>query len=394
MHNNKKIYYIIIFFSILIIFLFMQYLASQNENNITLPDTKQSHQTTDLDNFDSINIEAPAIEAPAESSIKIEDLTEEPIDEESNAKVQSVEDKIINDKTYAEDAIGEKDNDLVTEEIYTSRIQGSFDIVRVDRLGTSVLAGRAESNSKILIYNDQVIIGEGFSDNNGQWVITIDEEIPNEILNLRISSQNDIHTEELFSEQVVTIMPNIEIVESLDEDVIDEVILLTETDEASKILSDDPYFLQDERRVNLRTIDYTEENLILGGQADADTNVNAYINNEYMGTAKSDSTGRWILNIEENIIPGDYEIRADMVDDANIVIARTETKFSRLSFANTNDAFNLNTITIKSGDNLWNIAQNTYGAGLQYTVLYLANTNQIVDPDLIFPGQVLMVPGS
>tara|TARA_Y100000590_G_scaffold458649_2_gene613816 strand:- start:7102 stop:8205 length:1104 start_codon:yes stop_codon:yes gene_type:complete len=367
----------------------MQYLASQNENNITLPDTKQSHQTTDLDNFDSINIEAPA-----ESSIKIEDLTEEPIDEESNAKVQSVEDKIINDKTYAEDAIGEKDNDLVTEEIYTSRIQGSFDIVRVDRLGTSVLAGRAESNSKILIYNDQVIIGEGFSDNNGQWVITIDEEIPNEILNLRISSQNDIHTEELFSEQVVTIMPNIEIVESLDEDVIDEVILLTETDEASKILSDDPYFLQDERRVNLRTIDYTEENLILGGQADADTNVNAYINNEYMGTAKSDSTGRWILNIEENIIPGDYEIRADMVDDANIVIARTETKFSRLSFANTNDAFNLNTITIKSGDNLWNIAQNTYGAGLQYTVLYLANTNQIVDPDLIFPGQVLMVPGS
>ncbi len=389
MHNNKKIYYIIIFFSILIIFLFMQYLASQNENNITLPDTKQSHQTTDLDNFDSINIEAPA-----ESSIKIEDLTEEPIDEESNAKVQSVEDKIINDKTYAEDAIGEKDNDLVTEEIYTSRIQGSFDIVRVDRLGTSVLAGRAESNSKILIYNDQVIIGEGFSDNNGQWVITIDEEIPNEILNLRISSQNDIHTEELFSEQVVTIMPNIEIVESLDEDVIDEVILLTETDEASKILSDDPYFLQDERRVNLRTIDYTEENLILGGQADADTNVNAYINNEYMGTAKSDSTGRWILNIEENIIPGDYEIRADMVDDANIVIARTETKFSRLSFANTNDAFNLNTITIKSGDNLWNIAQNTYGAGLQYTVLYLANTNQIVDPDLIFPGQVLMVPGS
>ncbi len=270
---------------------------------------------------------------------------------------------------------------------------GSFDVVRIDRDGVSVLAGRAQPNQKIRIYNEDNLIGEGVSDRLGQWVITIDEEIPNEILNLKISTTNENSEIEIFSDQIVTIMPIENLNNQIESDITDEIILLTQENEASRILSDDPSFLQDESVVNIRTIDYDEEKLILSGNAEANTEVNAYIDNKFVGKTLSDNLGKWSLNIDENIIPGDYEIRADMVDDQDFVIARTSTKFTRL-FDGIDNSLQLNTITIEPGDNLWNISRKKYGSGMQYTVIYLANSNQIVNPDLIFPGQVLMVPGS
>jgi nucleoid-associated protein YgaU len=44
------------------------------------------------------------------------------------------------------------------------------------------------------------------------------------------------------------------------------------------------------------------------------------------------------------------------------------------------------------GDNLWNIARAHYGTGFHHTLIYGANKEQIGDPDLIYPGQVLSLP--
>jgi len=49
---------------------------------------------------------------------------------------------------------------------------------------------------------------------------------------------------------------------------------------------------------------------------------------------------------------------------------------------------------IRRGDNLWTIARRVYGAGMRYTTIYEANTEQIRDPDLIYPGQVFDLPNS
>ena len=48
---------------------------------------------------------------------------------------------------------------------------------------------------------------------------------------------------------------------------------------------------------------------------------------------------------------------------------------------------------MQPGTNLWRIASQAYGSGLRYTVIYQANQGQIRDPNLIYPGQVLAVPG-
>ncbi|MCA1403299.1 LysM peptidoglycan-binding domain-containing protein [Ensifer sp. IC3342] len=49
-------------------------------------------------------------------------------------------------------------------------------------------------------------------------------------------------------------------------------------------------------------------------------------------------------------------------------------------------------VIIRRGDTLWQISRRVYGAGVRYTTIYLANREQIENPDLIRPGQVFGVP--
>jgi nucleoid-associated protein YgaU len=51
-----------------------------------------------------------------------------------------------------------------------------------------------------------------------------------------------------------------------------------------------------------------------------------------------------------------------------------------------------NSVIIRRGDTLWQISRRVYGQGVRYTTIYLANENQIRNPDLIEPGQIFTVP--
>lgn len=50
------------------------------------------------------------------------------------------------------------------------------------------------------------------------------------------------------------------------------------------------------------------------------------------------------------------------------------------------------TYTVKKGDCLWKIAKQFYGNGALYTKIYDANTNKIANPNLIYVGQVFVIP--
>jgi len=49
-------------------------------------------------------------------------------------------------------------------------------------------------------------------------------------------------------------------------------------------------------------------------------------------------------------------------------------------------------VIIRRGDTLWQISRRVYGQGVRYTTIYLANENQINNPDRIEPGQIFTVP--
>jgi nucleoid-associated protein YgaU len=48
--------------------------------------------------------------------------------------------------------------------------------------------------------------------------------------------------------------------------------------------------------------------------------------------------------------------------------------------------------TVVSGDTLWAIAKRYYGDGSQYPRIYDANRDKIKNPNLIYPGQELVIP--
>ena len=56
------------------------------------------------------------------------------------------------------------------------------------------------------------------------------------------------------------------------------------------------------------------------------------------------------------------------------------------------DEHTMQTYTVVKGDSLSKIAKNVYGKASLWRKIYEANQDQIKDPDLIFPGQLLRIP--
>ena len=50
------------------------------------------------------------------------------------------------------------------------------------------------------------------------------------------------------------------------------------------------------------------------------------------------------------------------------------------------------TATVSRGDSLWRISRLRLGRGTRYTVIYEANASQIRNPNLIYPGQIFVMP--
>ena len=56
------------------------------------------------------------------------------------------------------------------------------------------------------------------------------------------------------------------------------------------------------------------------------------------------------------------------------------------------DEHTMQTYTVVAGDSLSKIAKRVYGKASLWKQIYEANKDQIKDPDLIFPGQLLRLP--
>jgi len=48
--------------------------------------------------------------------------------------------------------------------------------------------------------------------------------------------------------------------------------------------------------------------------------------------------------------------------------------------------------TVKSGESLSKIAKHYYGDAMKYNKIFEANTDQLKNPDVIHPDQVLVIP--
>jgi hypothetical protein len=143
--------------------------------------------------------------------------------------------------------------------------------------------------------------------------------------------------------------------------------------------------------LSLDAIDYDDTgNLSMSGQAPEGTQVRIYLDNRPIGGATTGEAGVWRLAPSISVPPGLYKMRVDQVDRTGRVVARVETPFSRAGPMG--DLPRGAVVFVQPGNSLWRIARRSYGHGVRYTVIYDANLDQIRNPDMIYPGQIFIVP--
>jgi nucleoid-associated protein YgaU len=142
--------------------------------------------------------------------------------------------------------------------------------------------------------------------------------------------------------------------------------------------------------VTLDLVSYGESGAVeLRGRAAPGRLVRVYAGARLMAEAPVAPDGRWAAAAGEELAPGVHLLRIDELEGGRVV-SRIETPFKREAPADLRLA--AGEVVVQPGDSLWRIAQQRYGAGPRYTVIFQANADRIRDPDLIFPGQVFATP--
>jgi nucleoid-associated protein YgaU len=141
----------------------------------------------------------------------------------------------------------------------------------------------------------------------------------------------------------------------------------------------------------MSTLDYDESgHVTVTGKATPGAVVRAYVNDKMVAEGQTGPDGTWRLAPSDAIGIGKHKLRLDRLTKDGKPVARLELPFERVPVAPA--AGDSRRLVVVRGDNLWNIAQAHYGHGTHHTVIYGANKEQIRDPDLIYPGQVLSLP--
>jgi nucleoid-associated protein YgaU len=145
----------------------------------------------------------------------------------------------------------------------------------------------------------------------------------------------------------------------------------------------------------LDIVDYDDDGaVVLSGRSEPGATLRAYADNELIGDVKADEDGYWTIRPGTPLAPGVYALRIDQINDQGRVLARVEVPFERAEVSDILAAVAKGggRIVVQPGNSLWRIARRVYGSGFEHTIIYDANSDQIRDPDLIYPGQIFDLP--
>ncbi|MBT4427647.1 MAG: LysM peptidoglycan-binding domain-containing protein, partial [Rhodospirillaceae bacterium] len=285
-------------------------------------------------------------------------------------------------------------------------VRPSFDVVRISPSGRAVIAGRAEPGAEVTVLDDGISLGSVFADERGEWVLLPEDSLEGGDRELSLV-QDTADGARVASKQVVVLSvpkprekPATDQADSTAaqgeaaEEAVIAVLVERDGDGPSRVLQGPDLAgdgIGEESEVTIRSVDYDSEgDVTLAGRTEPEATVNVYVDEEYVGSAKASEEGEWQLSPDEEVAPGQHKLRIDKVDDQGIVLARIETPISRARPEELllGDAL----VVVQPGNSLWRIARRAYGGGVYYSEIYGANRAQILDPNMIFPGQILALP--
>jgi hypothetical protein len=271
-----------------------------------------------------------------------------------------------------------------------------FDIVRVNPTGEAVIAGRASPGSEVTVMSGDQPIGTATADERGDWVVLPEQRLQPGNHELSAVARMPDHEPMESADVVVVVVPEPQ------KDIAGEkteatgqalALAVPREGEGRATVLQAPGASREgigDNNLFLDSVDYGEKgDVSIGGRADPGADLQVYLDNRLLGTAEANPEGHWQLTPEQNVSEGLHDLRVDQVGEGGTVVARVETPFQRMELT---DWPAQKVVVVQPGNSLWRLARRMYGAGVRYTVIYEANRSQIGDPDLIFPGQVFVVP--
>src|SRR5579883_847988 len=260
----------------------------------------------------------------------------------------------------------------------------SFDVVRVNPQGGAVIAGRAAPGAEVTVLDGDRVVGHATADANGEWVLVPSENLPpgNHQLSLASRSAADGTTSK--SDRVVAmVVPE----GARPKESGSLAVLLPRAGEGAarplQLPADAAH-----RGLTLDVIEYDAAGHVqLLGRAEPQARVQAYLDERLRGAGAADASGGWSIALDGTVPVGHYRLRLEARGDGDHPPMRLA-----LSFARAPTAEGYASVDVQPGNNLWRIAQHSYGDGFRYAEIYQANRLQIRDPNLIYPGQVIAVP--
>lgn len=257
----------------------------------------------------------------------------------------------------------------------------SFDIVRINPQGETVIAGRATPKADVVILDGGKEIGRVTADNRGEWVFVPDKPLPPGSRELSLRATNPDGSVHETESPVVLIVPD----RTKNKDA--SLAVKVNPDGTIEILQG-PDAKDGDATVAVAGIKYDERGrLSLTGKANANATLQVYLDNRPMGKTQADAQGHWQFSTRAELRAGDHSLRIDQVGPDGKVTARAE-----ISFSPSGNLPSEGKLTVERGNSLWRIARRAYGSGYDYMIIYEANKGQIGDPNRIYPGQVFNIP--
>ncbi|HEX3883883.1 MAG TPA: LysM peptidoglycan-binding domain-containing protein [Stellaceae bacterium] len=262
----------------------------------------------------------------------------------------------------------------------------SFDIVKIDPTGHAVIAGRAAPGAKVHLSDGDKPLGDVTADFRGEWVLVPDRPLPPGQHKIGLEATDPkTGARQTASDTVALVVappasPNASVA----------VLLPAKGDRPAQVLQQ-PGGAPAAGALSIDTAEADDKgNLAVAGHGAPGAAVTIYGGDQKLGTATADPSGKWALAAPLPEQGKGFDLRAE-IPGANGAQAQRVTE----PYAPPTEAMAVpagDSYTVKPGNNLWFLARNSYGAGTRYTMIYQANRGHIRDPDLIYPGQVFLIP--
>jgi hypothetical protein len=303
-----------------------------------------------------------------------------------------------------------------------SDVAPEFDIARIAPTGEAVIAGRSTPGATVELLRNGELHDRVVADQSGQFVI-VPPKLPPGSYDLTLRSK-DLKGKQVSSKQTVAVViePN-----STDR----PVVALMTPDKPTVVLSQPDTRKLTPETVIVEAVEIDPEGKFhTSGRARPGAAVRLYLNETFIASATTAADGRFAFTINEGIGPGNYRVRLDEVEsNSGAVHARAEVPFNVPAMAVTGSVPvqaaavkspgmatgnpqlaaagtvlpdegsptvvvvpKIVTTKVSRGDSLWRISQLSYGLGTRYATIYEANRKQIRNPNLIYPGQIFVIP--